>query len=739
MSICAVRPHHGAPTLFVDGAPTFAGLYLTVRNFRRRSEGAAAPSERDDPYFEQFRDAGFHLYSAPLPVTFDGAYDPETGDFPEERFAPLDILRRYAELDPQARFLLRVGTEPRGEDSAWIRQHPEECEVLEARAKGIYPTPSYASDVWLRDAAAFLRALIGYLYAHDLDRHILGYLICGGDSAEWVKVGPMEDWAGDYSPPSQRAFAQWLRQTYGTVEALRRAWDDPAVDLDQPLVPSPAEQGDADLFLFKDPRRRRKAIDYFRFHAHLVARDIDYLCGVAKEACHGEHLAGVFYGYLQEIVWNNGFFGQRLTDADVAHSAAARSGHSALKEVLASPHVDFLSSPYSYGFRGVGGEGGFMSPEASVRAAGKLWISEEDMRTHLWPPDSYYGQTRDTNETVQVLKRQFANMLCHAGGAWWNDWGRRGGGIWAEPEIMDTFRRCQEIGRHHLTLPDRSSAAEVGVVIDAENWFYRSTVNNLDIPTWRNRHWGIGRMGTPVDAILLTDLLEGRAREYKLYLFLNAPHFSAEERQRLKALLRRDGKVALWVYAPGFVDEDLSVAHCHDLTGIRLRMTERQWGAHVYISNFAHAITERLPTSTFWGTDMRLGPLFTVDDPSVLTLGTVVINQGRCEPGFVLKEEEGWASVYSAAPNLPAGVLRELARYAGAHVYCESEDVLYADPNYVALHTVRAETKTIHLPRRADVWEVFDERPVGRDCTAFQDPMEAGATHLYYYGPAPRP
>ena len=742
MTVFSVKPHHGAPTLFMDGAPAFAGIYLTVRNFRRSESCAAAAaqlSERGDPYFEQFRDAGFHFYSAPCPVSFDDAYDAETGEFPAERFAPLEILRRYAALDPQARFLLRVTIEPRGADSAWTRRYPQECEVLEARAKGIYATPSYASEVWLDDASRFLRALIDYLYAQGLDRHVLGYLVCGGDSAEWVKVGPMEDWAGDYSPPMQRAFARWLRETYGAVETLREAWGDPTVDFDQPLVPSPEEQGDADLFLFKDPRRRRRAIDYFRFNAHRVAYDIDHLCGVAKEACRGDHLVGVFYGYLQEIVWNNGFFGQRLADADVAHAAAARSGHSALREVLASPHVDFLSSPYSYGFRGVGGEGGFMSPEASVRAAGKLWISEEDMRTHLWPPDSFYGQTRDTAETVQVLKRQFANILCHAAGAWWNDWGRREGGTWAEPEVMATFRRCLELGRHHLTLPDRSSAAEVAVVIDAENWFYRSTVNNLDIPTWRNRHWGIARMGAPVDAILLSDLLEGRAREYKLYLFLNAPHFATADRERVKGLLRRDGKVALWVYAPGFVGEDLSVEHCHDLTGIRLRMTARQWGAHVFISDFTHAITAPLPASTFWGTDMRLGPLFTVDDANARTLGTVVINQGRCEPGFVLREEEGWASLYSAAPNLPAGVLREVARYAGVHVYCDTEDVLYADRNYVALHTVRAEHKTVHLPRRADVWEVFDGRLVGRDCTTFSDPMAAGATHLYYYGPAPRP
>ena len=179
--------------------------------------------------------------------------------------------------------------------------------------------------------------------------------------------------------------------------------------------------------------------------------------------------------------------------------------------------------------------------------------------------------------------------------------------------------------------------------------------------------------------------------------------------------------------------------YSNDLTGINLRVIERQWGANIYVSNFEHPITRNLPTSTFWGTDTRLGPLFIVDDPEVVTLGTVVINQGRCEPGFVIREEPDWASLYSAAPNLPPGVLKEVARYAGVHIFSEWEDVLYADHNYVALHTVRAAVKTIRLPHRADIWEVYSNRRVGRDCTEFQDWMKAGSTHLYYYGSAPRP
>jgi hypothetical protein len=85
---------------------------------------------------------------------------------------------------------------------------------------------------------------------------------------------------------------------------------------------------------------------------------------------------------------------------------------------------------------------------------------------------------------------------------------------------------------------------------------------------------------------------------------------------------------------------------------------------------------------------------------------------------------------------LPPGVLRELARYAGVHIYSESEDVMYADHNFVALHTVRSGAKTIQLPHSADVWEVYTDRQVASGVSQFTDTMSSGATHLYYYGPA---
>ena len=88
MPVLSVKPHNGAPTLFVDGAPAFAGIYLTVRNFRRRADRSATAEQsasRDAPRAVPRR--GFTVLG-PCPVSFDDAYDAERDDFPAERFAP---------------------------------------------------------------------------------------------------------------------------------------------------------------------------------------------------------------------------------------------------------------------------------------------------------------------------------------------------------------------------------------------------------------------------------------------------------------------------------------------------------------------------------------------------------------------------------------------------------------------------------------------------------------------------
>ena len=186
-----------------------------------------------------------------------------------------------------------------------------------------------------------------------------------------------------------------------------------------------------------------------------------------------------------------------------------------------------------------------------------------------------------------------------------------------------------------------------------------------------------------------TTFLSGRLAPYKLYIFLNpVPPRRATDAAPWRGRCGEDGRTALWIYAPGYIRDRPGLENMEDLTGIRFGLGEQPWGPLVHITDFDHPVTRDLPRDLSWGTNNKLAPIFHVDDPDARVLGEVVYSQGNCRPGFAVKEFPDWRSVYSAAPNLPAPVLRGIARSAGVHIYSDAGDVLYANRSLVGVHTL---------------------------------------------------
>jgi hypothetical protein len=195
--------------------------------------------------------------------------------------------------------------------------------------------------------------------------------------------------------------------------------------------------------------------------------------------------------------------------------------------------------------------------------------------------------------------------------------------------------------------------------------------------------------------------------------------------------------VALWIYAPGYIQDEPGLEHMSDLTGFRFGKGEHAWGPLVHILDFHHPITAGLRQDLFWGTNSRLGPVFHLEDREAKVLGQVVYSQGRCKPGFGVKEFANWKSVYAAAPNIPAPVLRGVARYAGVHLYSEVGDVLFSTPQLLGVHTVGGGARTFKLPGKVEaVYDLFERRMLARDVDWFDVSLSPAATALYYTGQA---
>jgi hypothetical protein len=138
-----------------------------------------------------------------------------------------------------------------------------------------------------------------------------------------------------------------------------------------------------------------------------------------------------------------------------------------------------------------------------------------------------------------------------------------------------------------------------------------------------------------------------------------------------------------------------------------------------------------------FGTDSRLGPIFYGDDPEAKTLGRLLpwhgVGAGEA-PGFVLKEFKDWKSIYIAVPNVPASILRNIAGYAGCHIYSEDGDLIYANSHFLAIHTNTGGPKRLRLPKRTDVYDAFTERLVAKNVSEFTETLPPCATMLYFLG-----
>jgi len=91
-----------------------------------------------------------------------------------------------------------------------------------------------------------------------------------------------------------------------------------------------------------------------------------------------------------------------------------------------------------------------------------------------------------------------------------------------------------------------------------------------------------------------------------------------------------------------------------------------------------------------------------------------------------------WTSIYAAVPNLPAAMLRNIARSAGAHIYSNEGDVLYATGELLGVHTVSGGRRRFQLPRVAgEVVDLFADRIVARDKAIFEVELPPVSTALY--------
>ena len=642
---------------------------------------------------------GLHMGNPPLPVVWT-----QPGKAPD--FSGLDaMVEQILEADPEALIIPRLNLDA---PAWWTTAYPDQIQVYDV---GTQVKVSPASPRWRKDAADALRQTIRHLEGK-YGEHMLGYHPCAQSAGEWFYDRVWEKIMPNFEEPFRAAFAAWAKHKYGTEAALRQAWQQPEVTFETIRVPTMEERTTGLLGAFRDPARQRFPIDFSEYMQVCLSDYLMECARIVKEETGRRKISVFFYGYHYEL---SGFtYGAQVT------------GHFRLHEVLHCPDVDVLVSPISYADRGSDGAGSFMSPVDSIQLHGKLWLNEDDTRTHLSPADSGYGRTGTMAQTLGVYRRNFGHQLERHCATWWMDFGT---GWMADPTIFDNFAHERDIW---LQKPAKGAfSPPVAMITDeASNLYLRNSaeITACTVSLMRQR---FNAMGCPVGLYLLDDLCEGKLpASARLYVFLNDFRLTAAQRKQVRAQVARDGKVALWLYAPGYVADDGPAAENIAATiGFKVEQLNDPGSTRIGMLPRLEDWPPGTPGGQAFGDDRRVSPRFVVPaQPGVTPLGVYGDTQ---RVGLAVKKAANWTSVFCGALDVSPYLLQGLARVAGAHIYSEGNDVISACPGFVSIHATSAGPKALLLPRRVTPTDLITGEKLKGPTDQIELHMESGETRLF--------
>ena len=630
-------------------------------------------------------------------------------------------MRMVHRQHPQALLLVRLFVRAPG---WWMAQHADQAAVTLDRAGEKYPRrwPSPSSQVWRKESAAAVAALLQHWRGTDIADSVLGYAVLSMAAGEWCYGwGEAYD---DYSVPQQEGFRAWLKSRYGDDAGLQVAWKTEATLAQAEVPPLGLRLRQGKVGELFDPAVEGTWVrDYLEYHSAAMAQAVLSLAGTVRHEAPGA-LVGFPYGY-------------HLTDG--YHPASYHNtGHRALAAVLASPDVDFLFSPYGYREREPGGYCLPLIPTGSLAAHNKLYYFEDDTRTAVSAPGSGYGRCDTVEQSAQVLWRNAACAVAESGNLWWMDWDE---GWYDDPQLWTAMqgmeRMAQESVRH-----DRTRNAEMLVIFSDESHTYFRARERLVDPLLTRQVREVARVGAPFDTCLISDL--GRMRDYKLYIFADTIYLSEAERKLVRDKVLQPGKTALWIYAPGLIGEDgLKIGNASSLTGMDLGLdTTTACPLGLVIKDCSHPATRGMPPGLRFGSELNLSPILWCADPQATVLGQMVGTPISTEtpvkwwslwrPGLAVKQVNGANSVFCAVPELPSALVRSVARFAGVHIYDDEGDVLFASAGFLALHTAHGGERLIRLPRPAKVTDAMTGKVVGDRIKEFRVAVPAWETRCWW-------
>jgi hypothetical protein len=398
------------------------------------------------------------------------------------------------------------------------------------------------------------------------------------------------------------------------------------------------------------------------------------------------------------------------------------------------------AQPGYYGWRDAGSEGHINWVFDSVRTHGKIMMSEFDFRT--WKSqfkslDHDFSVARYWNmeDFRGAAARDLGKLLSISGGAWWME---MTGGWFHDDEIMAEIGKLHDISQELYEKEHTISPAEILFVADEESYFWTTeqinSYNGANLHSLNTQQRAINRAGVRYDLCYWPDLLEKEMDDYKVYVFLNMYYLTEEKREFIETRLKRDGKVLLWQYAPGYVTPaGLSLESMAELTDILLKSDSHSLKSRFVDAGDAHeAIVEGLLQGVE-GQTVGLGLVpamqrFYVDDSTAQVLARY--DDGRV--AAAVKQTGSYTSIYLGHPSgLTPQFIANVAAQAGVHTYVEPGDMfMYHRDDFIVMHGVEGGQRLLRLPFEARVTELLGGKVLAEH--ASEIPLEIQATQTLW-------
>lgn len=744
-------------------------IYFEGQKISRMFGRAALPGRYARYKIEQYRSAGIKTYFTELEMAnvigWDGADDYD--------YSLLDgHINKIVKAHPDIRLLLYVGC-PGETPYLWNKMHEDQLAQLQNGDKLMFA--SLGSEIWRKDSAEAMRRLAEHFENSEFDKNIMGY------NAIWMA----NEWFGftwhakkpsdpndDFSEPMRQYFRQFLRQKYQNNEdLLRRNWKNPKItfgDAELPTLEERYQVGNDTVFSFNE-KIGTKVTDYYQAASESNA-DLAIAWGKGLRA---GMIKNKLIGLMQGATHHGG------------SGVYQNRKQGALKKLLNADVFDFHHTPPCYADT----ENIHQSMMAidTIRLHKKIAFNQIDAKTFISPNNEMAMKTsggvhpgyiaKDLEESLNLMKRDCSYALAKNVFCYWleggpgtmfpiNSHGIEGAGVWSklwydQPELKEMISKLKKVFDENQKAGTKS-VSEIALLSSNRSMYYRVADPTLPAIYHESlRNLILTRCGVPFDDLLLEDfpLIE---KKYKFYIFNIPFYIESKLRKIIIEKLNRENATALWLYAPGIVDEKgANLSNLEELTGMKMGRTDGKEFVEIELSDNIQSFFPDYSGNKCFGTEsgpvkydkrvwrtwpsqndsdfernkklenFKFKPVFYADDPEAEKMGLLKYFN---KAGLAYKNTGKRKSFFCAAPVNNVSLLQSMLKFAGVHIYNIKHDLIYANSGYLTVFALDGEGKrTLRFLKRITVTDSMTNKTIVRNSNTCSFFMKSRETIILKY------